>query len=250
MEKIKYSGIRSTVGEFIRLGSRVNPIFVTSEIIADKLKEYCSTNQLSYTPVLMKIIAGIRDKYPIMNTVLARDIFGRKIYFPEDIDIAVAVEKTENGETFITSPVVRQVDKKSVLELAAEIKILAKTPFSERPDIKSLLLFNRLPAFIKYLVFCFVCQSQSLFRSFFGTIGFTNLGCLGVLNVYPNWINTVVFGIGSIEEKPVVVDGAIVIAPVMHVTLAFNHRIFDGAMAARILDEFKRVIVSGEFDSL
>ena len=250
MKKIKYSGIRSTIGEFIRLGSRVNPIFISSEIIADKLKEYCSSNQLSYTPVLMKIIAGIRDKYPIMNTVLARDFFRRNIYFPDDIDMAVAIEKTENGETFITSPVVRQVDKKSVQELTAELKILAETPFSERPDIKSLSLFNSLPAFIKYLVFCFVCQSQSLFRSFFGTIGFTNLGYLGVLNMYPHWVNTVVFGIGSIEEKPVVIDGAIAIAPVLHVTLAFNHRIFDGAMAARILDEFKRIIVSGEFDSL
>ncbi len=47
-----------------------------------------------------------------------------------------------------------------------------------------------------------------------------------------------------------VIDGAIAIAPVLHVTLAFNHRIFDGAVAARILDEFKRIIVSGEFDAL
>jgi len=68
--------------------------------------------------------------------------------------------------------------------------------------------------------------------------------------MYPHWVNTVVFGIGSIEEKPVVIDGAIAIAPVLHVTLAFNHRIFDGAVAARILDEFKRIIVSGEFDAL
>jgi pyruvate/2-oxoglutarate dehydrogenase complex dihydrolipoamide acyltransferase (E2) component len=250
VKKIKYSGIRSTVGEYIHLGSRINPIFITAEISAGRLKEYCSGNQLSYTPVLMKIIAGIRVKYPVMNTVLARDFLRRKIYFPDDVDMAVAIEKTENGETFITSPVIRQVDRKSVPELTAEIKMLAETPFGERIDAKSIWLFNVLPSFMKYIVFCFICQSQYLFRKIFGTIGFTNLGSFGVMNMYPHWINTVVFGIGCIEEKPVVQDGAIVIVPVLHVTMAFNHRIFDGAMAARILAEFKRVIVSGEFDSV
>lgn len=247
MKYMEYSGIRSTVGEYVHIVSRIAPIFITADVRADKLKKYCSDNRLSYSSVLIKVAAGLKQKHPMMNTVLARRFLWKKIFFPEDVDMAVAVEKMENGETFVTTPIIRRADKKSVHEIAAELKALAQRPFKERPDIKPILLFNRLPAFVKYVIFRIICQSQALFRRFFGTVGFSNLGSLGVMNFFPLWPQSVTFGIGSVEEKPVVVDGQIEIVPILHVSLGFNHRVFDGGVAARILAGFKRAIESGEY---
>jgi len=66
----------------------------------------------------------------------------------------------------------------------------------------------------------------------------------------PTWINAVIFGIGSIEEKPVIVDGEIKSMPILHVTMGFDHAVFDGAEAGRILASFKELIENGNFDAL
>ena len=58
------------------------------------------------------------------------------------------------------------------------------------------------------------------------------------------------FGIGSIEEKPVIVDGEIKNMPILHVTMGFDHAVFDGAEAGRMLAVFKELIESGNFDAL
>lgn len=250
MNKIRQSGIRSTVGEFIHVGSRINPIFITTEINATKLKAYCARQSVTYTPVLMKIIAGIKNKYPIMNSVLARGITLRKnIYFFDDVDMSVGIEKTVGDVRFITTPVIKKVNRKSVSELHEEIKYLSALPFNKRPDVKPLLLFNILPSFIKYIVLRIICQSHILFSAFFGTVGLTNLGNVGIGYIYPHWLNNVVFGIGSLESKPIVAGTEIIIAPVLPVTLAFNHAALDGLEAGQILAEFRRIIESGEFPS-
>jgi len=249
MKRIGYSGVRSTIGEYVHLVSRIAPIFITADARADQLKAYCLKHRLSYSSVLIKTAANLKHRYPIMNAVLGRGFLRKKIFFPDDVDMAVAVEKTENGEIFVTTPIIRSADKKSVDEIAAELKGMARTPFKERSDIKPILFFNLLPSFMKYFIFRIIGQNQRLFRNFFGTVGFSNLGALGVMNFFPLWPQSVTFGIGSVEEKAVVVDGSIETAPILHISLGFNHRVLDGGVAARILGEFKRMIESGEFES-
>ncbi|MEI6126421.1 MAG: 2-oxo acid dehydrogenase subunit E2, partial [Pseudomonadota bacterium] len=221
--KIRLSGMRSTIGTFIHVSSRINPIFLTADIRAAALKQYCSRRSLTYTPVLMKIIAGIKDTYPIINSILGRDITLRQhIYLFNDVDMSISIEKTVDGVRFVTTPLIRNVNRKTVTEISEEVKLLARMPFHERPDVKPILVFNRLPGFLKYLVLRVICRSHLLFRRFFGTIGFTNLGNLGIGYLYPHWLNTVVFGIGSLENKPVAVNNTIEIVPVLPVTMAFN----------------------------
>ena len=118
------------------------------------------------------------------------------------------------------------------------------------PNIKLTKLLNIDPDFLKYLKLKFICQSAYLYNFFFGTIGFSNLGKYGITHFYPLWINATVFGIGTIEEKPVVRDGQIAIAPMLHMTIAFNHRILDGSTASEILAEVKCTIEDESFYEL
>jgi pyruvate/2-oxoglutarate dehydrogenase complex dihydrolipoamide acyltransferase (E2) component len=251
MQKIKFSGLRSTIREFIRVGSRCNPIFVTTEINAAALKELCAGQGCSITPVLIKIIAALSARHPLMNSVLARSVtLRRHIYLYDDVDMSIAVEKAFGGERFVTTPVIRQVNRKSLKDISAELKMLNQLPFHERPEYRTLQQFNRLPGFLKYYILLVVCQSHALFRQFFGTVGMTSLGNLGSAYVYPQWLNSVVFGIGSIERKPVVDGDTVTIAPVLPVTLAFNHSVLDGRDAGRILADLRRVIESGDFPQM
>jgi len=239
MKKIEYSGMRATIGEFIHVASRINPPFICIEADARWLMEFCSRNKLTYTPVLLKIIAHVQKKYPIMNAILARDIIRKKIFLPEDVDISFAMEKKHRGGTVVLIPIIRQANKKSINAISAEIKHLSELTFDEMPQIKLIKLMNRYPDFL--------CQSAKLYNFFFGTVGVTNLGKFGVTHFYPLWINATVFAIGTIEEKPVVRNGTITTAHMLYLTIAFNHRILDGSAASEILAEVKRTIEDETF---
>lgn len=242
MKKIEYSGMRSTIGEYIHLASRINPPFICIEADARWLMEFCSRHHFTYTPVLLKIIAHVQKKYPIMNAILARDIIRKKIFLPEGVDISIAMEKEHKGRTIVLIPVIREVNTKSIEDISSEIKYLSKLPFDKMPNIKWIKLLNLDPDFLKYVTMRVICQYPRLYNFFFGTIGFTNLGKYGITHFYPLWINATVFGIGTIEEKPVARNGHITIAPMLYMTIAFNHRILDGSTASEILAEVKRTI--------
>ena len=250
MKKIKYSGMRSTIGEYVHLASRTNSPFICIEADARRLMDFCSQHHFTYTSVLLKIVAHVQKKYPIMNAILARDIIRKKIFLPESVDISIAMEKKHKGETVVLIPVIRAVDEKSIEEISSEIKHLSQLPFDEMPNIKLTKLFNIDPDFLKYLKLKLICQSAYLYNFFFGSIGSTNLGKYGITHFYPHWINATVFAIGTIEEKPVVRDGQITIAPMLHMNLTFNHRILDGTTASEILAEAKNTVEDNNFYEL
>jgi pyruvate/2-oxoglutarate dehydrogenase complex dihydrolipoamide acyltransferase (E2) component len=251
MRKIKLTGLRATIGEFVRVSSRCNPIFVVADIDATALKAFCAAQGCSVTAALIKIIAGLADRHPLMNAVLARSLTLRRyLYLCDDVDMAVSVEKVDGETRFVTTPIMRQVNRKSLAEVSAELAVFSAQPFHERPDYRLLWLFNLLPGFLKYCIMIGICQSHVLFRQFFGTIGLSGLGNLGPSYVYPLWPNAVVFGIGTIAPKPVVRGGMVTAAPVLPVTLGFNHCVLDGWDAGRILADLRTVIETGDLQSI
>lgn len=239
--------MRSTIGEFVHLASRINPLFICIEADARWLMEFCSRNKVTYTPVLLKIIAQVQKKYPIMNAILARDIIRKKIFLPEDVDISFAMEKKHREGTVVLIPIIRQANKKSINTISAEIKHFSELAFDEMPQIKLIKHLNRYPDFLKYLTLRMLCQSAKMYNFFFGTVGVTNLGKFGITHFYPLWIHATVFAIGTIEEKPVVRNGTITTAHMLYLTIAFNHRILDGSAASEILAEVKRTIEDETF---
>jgi pyruvate/2-oxoglutarate dehydrogenase complex dihydrolipoamide acyltransferase (E2) component len=185
-----------------------------------------------------------------MNAILARDIIRKKIFLPDDVDISFAMEKKHRGGNVVLIPIIRQANKKSINAISSEIKHLSELTFDAMPEIKLIKVMNRYPDFLKYLTLRIICQSVKLYNFFFGTVGVTNLGKFGITHFYPLWINATVFGIGTIEEKPVVRNGTITTAHMLYLTIAFNHRILDGSAASEILAEVKRTIEDEKFYQL
>jgi pyruvate dehydrogenase E2 component (dihydrolipoamide acetyltransferase) len=77
-----------------------------------------------------------------------------------------------------------------------------------------------------------------------GTFTITNLGALDVDGFTPiiNPPQAAILGVGRIVEKPVARDGAVVIRPMVALSLSFDHRIVDGAPAARFLQRVKQFV--------
>jgi pyruvate dehydrogenase E2 component (dihydrolipoyllysine-residue acetyltransferase) len=129
------------------------------------------------------------------------------------VDLAVAVA-TEAG---LVAPVVRDADRKGLIELSAELRDLAQRAREGGLRLEDL---------------------QG------GTFTLSNLGMYGVDAIYAiiNPPQAGILGLGAAEPRPVAQDGSVVVATVMTCTLSADHRVLDGTIGARFLGAFKGFI--------
>lgn len=165
--------------------------------------------KVSYNALLMKLTAKALKEFPYMNARLGPD----GIQLLEPVHIGVAVD-TDRG---LLVPVVRDADKKEVRHVHQELAGLAERALSGglRPD--------ELTG---------------------GTFTITNLGVYEIDAFTPliNPPECAILGIGRIVAKPVGVNGQIVLREMMALSLSFDHRLVDGAPAARFLQRIKALI--------
>jgi pyruvate dehydrogenase E2 component (dihydrolipoamide acetyltransferase) len=157
--------------------------------------------KLSFLPFLVKACVAALKKHPILNSALdesTNELVYRKYY---NIGIAAS---TEAG---LIVPVVKDCDRKSLLEIARDIERLA----TDAKNGKSML--------------------EDLSGS---TFTITSLGTRGGLFATPiiNFPEVAILGVHQIKQKPVVKDGQIAIGEVMLLSLSFDHRIVDGHVGA------------------
>ena len=168
--------------------------------------EGCS---LTLTALLCKIIGLANAQHPIFNSCL--DEHSDEIIYREQINVGIAVD-TARG---LLVPVINDIANQSVKDIAGAI-----TQLSEKARAGKLQ-----PADMKG-----------------GSVTLSNLGGLGASAVFPivNWPEVAILGVGAGEWTPTYVDGDISKAPeprlIMPLTLAFDHRVINGADGARYLD--------------
>ncbi len=164
---------------------------------------------LTYLPFVVRAtVVGLRT-YPLLNA----SIEGNNIIYHNEINIGIAVA-LENG---LIVPVIRQADEKNVLGLQRSIVDLATRARSRqlKPD-----------------------EVQG------GTFSITNFGSFGSVIATPiiNQPQVGILGVGAVEKVPVVVGDAIAIRSVMYLSLSFDHRLVDGALADQFTAKVKQVL--------
>ncbi|MFN8457919.1 MAG: dihydrolipoamide acetyltransferase family protein [Anaerolineae bacterium] len=164
-----------------------------------------------YNDLLVLVVADALRKFPYMNARMSAA--GDAIEHLAAVNIGLAVD-TERG---LVVPVIREVDKKGLQEVGAEFRALverARTGKSSRDDLSG------------------------------GTFTISNLGMYRVDAFTPviNMPEVAILGVGRIAPKPVVKGEEIVIRQMLGLSLVFDHRLVDGAPAARFLDYICEVI--------
>jgi pyruvate/2-oxoglutarate dehydrogenase complex dihydrolipoamide acyltransferase (E2) component len=251
MKRIKYTGFRRTISEYTKLASRMPVIHETTEIRIKGLRSFCKESGVTLTPVIMKVLASVQKKNPIINSFIARNMLLRKkIYFPDEVDMAVAIEMHEFNCHFSTFVVIRDINRKSILDISDEINKIRRLSYSEMPLSWLTSILDKLSDFLKSMGLKILSQVPALRKYIFGTMGFSSLGKYGLKNFDTLFNLTFGYGIGGIEDKVVLENGFTKEVPVLNLTQTSDHCIVDGAEAARILGEIKRVFESGEYKAL
>jgi len=215
-EIIPYEGMRKAIGENM----------AKSWVTNAKVTENVSVDMSGILSLRKKLNAGAKDKDKISVTALLTKavvraieikkymnatLDGDEIKILTDINIGMAVAVPDG----LIVPVIRNADKKKLKEINADINDLAKRGRKNKlePDEMS-----------------------------GGTFTITNLGGYGSVDAFTPIINTpesAILGICRTVERPVAVNGEVVIRPMMGLSLSFDHRITDGAPAA----EFLKVLI-------
>ncbi|MFB6266358.1 MAG: dihydrolipoamide acetyltransferase family protein [Halodesulfurarchaeum sp.] len=210
-ERVPYRGVRRTIGERMEESKYTAP-HVTHHDTVDvstlvearaALKERAEKRgvKLTYMPFVMKAVVAALQEFPFLNSSLDEDAeeIVKKHYY--NIGVAVA---TDAG---LMVPVVDDVDRKGLLELAAEVNDLATQARERTIDLEDL-------------------------RG--STFSITNFGAIGGEYATPiiNYPEVGILGLGAIEERPVVEDGEVVARPTLPLSLSIDHRVVDGAIAA------------------
>ncbi|UCB60109.1 MAG: 2-oxo acid dehydrogenase subunit E2 [Candidatus Bathyarchaeota archaeon] len=213
-EVLPLTGIRKTTAERLASSFQTAPhSFLIVEVETTKAAQLRKARCVSYTSILTSAIAQALSEHRIVNSRLVNG----KLQVFEDINIGVAVS-TEKG---LLVPVITHADKKRVEEISVELEELAEKARQGK------LLREQLTG---------------------GTFTLTNLGMFAVDQFLPiiNPPECAILAAGRIAEKPVVIDKKIEIKSMMSLTLAYDHRIIDGAPAAKFLGRIKEII-EGKF---
>ncbi len=163
-----------------------------------------SGGSLTMTAILVKIVAAALRAHPHVNASL--DTANNELIVKRYYHIGVAVD-TDRG---LVVPVIRDVDRKNIVEIGLELSDL-----SQRARDNKLTLDEMRG----------------------GTFTVTNLGGLGTgfFSAVLNWPEVGILAVGRAEQTPVYQDGELEPRLRMPLTLAFDHRAFDGADAARFM---------------
>ena len=218
-EVIAMDGIRGIIAERMTLSLQTNAsVTLHTEVDATALVELrgmlneklqAREVSLTYTDLLVKVVANALREHPRLNATLTDD----GIHLLPEINIGVAVA-LEDG---LVVPVVRKADKERLSEISGQVK-----DFAERARSNQLT-----PG-----------ELQG------GTFTITNLGNFGIDAFTPiiNPPESAILGVGRILKKPVVHNDEIVIRSMLTLSLTFDHRVVDGAPAAQFLQTVSNYI--------
>ena len=219
-ERTALTGVRGVIAERMHASHVTTaPVTLTMEVDAtdfvaarERLKANLADElgfNIGYNDLLIKVAARALRRFPYVNARLMDD----EIVHLEAVNVGLAID-TERG---LLVPNVPDADEKSLVEVATKIRELVERARQAKltPDELS-----------------------------GGTFTITNLGMYEVDAFTPiiNAPETAILGVGRIKAVPAVVDDEVVIRQRMWLSLTFDHRLVDGAPAARFMQYIKRLI--------
>jgi pyruvate dehydrogenase E2 component (dihydrolipoamide acetyltransferase) len=167
--------------------------------------------RLTYVPLLIKLLIPVLKEFPVFNASLDEE--KREIVYKRTYHIGIATDSAEG----LLVPVLRNADRLTIVQIAQQLEHLV-----EAAQKRTLTM-------------------QEVSGS---TFTLNNIGSFGGSVGTPiiNYPEAAILAIGRLQEKAVVRNGSIQPCTVMPLTLSFDHRLIDGALAGKFLARFQELV--------
>jgi pyruvate/2-oxoglutarate dehydrogenase complex dihydrolipoamide acyltransferase (E2) component len=218
----------------------------TAEALTKRLSE--EGEKITITAVLLKAISIAQLKYPDSRSV--RLPWGLK--YTRSVPVAgFTVERLVDGEPAVFFASIANAHNKTLEEIAREISAYGHNDPDSVTQLAKERLISRVPWILRQ-IYISIGVNIPILREIINpaTFGLTSLGKFGMrAPIAPN-VTTCVFGIGTIEQKPVVIRGKIKLRDVMSISLSADLNALDMYQAGRLLHKVKVLVESGLKDHL
>ncbi|HVG95182.1 MAG TPA: dihydrolipoamide acetyltransferase family protein, partial [Planctomycetota bacterium] len=220
-EHVPLRGLRGKIAEQMLRSKQHSPHFTFADecdvtalvALREQAKQLAEERgvKLTYLPFVIKALVAAFRRYPTLNAVV--DDTKGEFVIRKEFNIGIATD-TEDG---LTVPVVKGCDRRTILEIGAELQRLTEAARSKKialADLKG------------------------------GTFTITSAGSIGGILATPilNYPEVGILGIYKIADRAVVRDGQIVVRKMMNLSITLDHRIVDGATAAHFLNTVIRYL--------
>lgn len=224
-ERVPFKGIRKAISNAMVKSAYTAPhVTIMDEVDVTELVAFRTRMKpvaekkgvkVTYLPFIVKALVAASRQFPALNAMIDEET--NEIVYKKYYNIGIATD-TDNG---LIVPVIKDADRKSIWMIASAISDLALRGREGK------LTTNEMKG---------------------STISISNIGSAGGMFFTPiiNFPEVAILGTGRITEKPVVKDGEIVAAPVMALSLSFDHRIIDGATAQNFMNYIKSLLANPE----
>jgi pyruvate dehydrogenase E2 component (dihydrolipoamide acetyltransferase) len=218
VKELPLSTIRRVTAERLTKSLEAPHFYLTSAVDAQRLLVFraeivraaeTESRKVTVTDLLVKACAKALRAHPEVNSSWGGDRIFR--YLRVNVGVAVAVPEG------LVVPVVKDADKKSLAEVAGEAHALASKAREGKLSLDDISG---------------------------GTFTISNLGMFGVdhFTAVLNPPQAAILAVGAAKAEPVVRDGELAVSTVMRVTLSIDHRVLDGASAARFLADLRDLL--------
>lgn len=224
-ERVPFKGIRKAISNAMVKSAYTAPhVTIMDEVDVTELVAFRTRmkpiaekkgTKVTYLPFIVKALVAASRQFPALNAMIDEE--ANEIVYKKYYNIGIATD-TDNG---LIVPVIKDADRKSIWMIADSIRDLATRGREGK------LSANEMKG---------------------STISITNIGSAGGMFFTPiiNFPEVAILGTGRISEKAVVKNGEIVAAPVMALSLSFDHRIIDGATAQNFMNYIKQLLANPE----
>ncbi|MBZ5560279.1 MAG: 2-oxo acid dehydrogenase subunit E2 [Acidobacteriia bacterium] len=218
-EIVKMSVMRRKIAEHMivsrRTSAHVHSVFEVNFSRVAQIREAKKAEferagaKLTYLSFILKAAVDALRAVPIVNA----SVDGDTVIYHKDVNVGIAVAL----DWGLIVPVIKQADERNLIGLSRALSDLAgraRTKQLKPEEVSG------------------------------GTFTITNPGVFGALFGMPiiNQPQVAILGVGNVEKRPVVVDDAIAIRPMGYLTLGYDHRIIDGAVADEFMSHLKRAL--------
>ena len=171
--------------------------------------------KLTFLAYIVKALAVVMKEYPVFNSSV--DMDNNEIVYKDFVNVGIATD-TPRG---LFMPNIKNADRLSLFNIARAIS--ENTAKAKDGKLTATDMRN-------------------------GGMSITNIGSVGGGYFTPviNWPEVAILGIGRITQEPVVLDDKVQVARVMKLTLAFDHRVIDGATGQSAMNRLKELLADPE----
>lgn len=221
---------------------RASPVYLDTEVDATELMRHKQSAMRAYSVVsyvslaVGRVLAG----YPRANAACAGRFRPRVVAYGS-VDVKLTLDKQIGGQRAVVSVVLPDVDGARLDDLQDTVDRLRDSSVAEISELRGTRTLHRLPVLIGRIAFA-VANRLARRHRWMGTVAVTSLGHQPVLRFFSCGGTALTVGVGQVSSRPVVRDGTVCAAPILPLSLTFDHRVLDGALAAEVLAAVKHTL--------